>query len=123
VPVEKQVVYVYVATGGYLDDLPVEDAKRYVEGLAQFLETRHPDVLTTIQTGGDLDENTEATLKEAIASFAATFVPSTGVGAGDDVDARLEAPIDTGDAAGDADAAAPDPEPEGGETTSPPEAG
>jgi F-type H+-transporting ATPase subunit alpha len=123
VRVEKQVVYVYVATGGYLDDLPVEDAKRYVEGLAQFLETRHPDVLTTIQTGGDLDENTEATLKEAIASFAATFVPSTGVGAGDDVDARLEAPIDTGDAAGDADAAAPDPEPEGGETTSPPEAG
>jgi F-type H+-transporting ATPase subunit alpha len=123
VPVEKQVVYVYVATGGYLDDLPVEDAKRYVEGLAQFLETRHPDVLTTIQTGGDLDENTEATLKEAIASFAATFVPSTGVGAGDDVDARLEAPIDTGDAAGDADAAAPDPEAEGGETTSPPEAG
>jgi F-type H+-transporting ATPase subunit alpha len=103
VPVEKQVVYVYVATGGYLDKLPVEDAKRYVEGLAQFLETRHPEVLTAIRTGGDLDEKTEATLKEAIASFAATFVPSTGVGAGDDVDARLEAPIDAGDASAPVD--------------------
>jgi F-type H+-transporting ATPase subunit alpha len=118
VPVEKQVVYVYVATGGYLDELPVEDAKRYVEGLAQFLETRHPDVLTAIRTAGDLDEKTETTLKAAIDSFAATFVPSTGVGAGDDVDSRLEAPIDTGDTSAPA---APDPEPEG-EQTPPPEA-
>jgi F-type H+/Na+-transporting ATPase subunit alpha len=106
VPVENQVVYVYVATGGYLDELPVEDARRYVEGLAQFIQTRHPDVLTSIKADGDLDEKTEATLKEAIASFAATFVPSTGPGAGDDVDATLEAPIESGEASEPADSAA-----------------
>jgi F-type H+-transporting ATPase subunit alpha len=122
VPVENQVVYVYVATGGYLDELPVEDARRYVEGLAQFLQTRHPDVLTSIRTGGDLDEKTEATLKEAIGSFAATFVASTGVGAGDDADARLEAPIDTGEASVPVDSTSepdPDPAPESDPASSP----
>ena len=29
-PVERQVVAIYVVTGGYLDDYPVEDAKRFV---------------------------------------------------------------------------------------------
>src|SRR5512132_3372154 len=38
VPVERQVVYVWVATGGYLDRHPVEDARRFVEELAAFVE-------------------------------------------------------------------------------------
>ena len=40
-PVERQVVAIYVVTGGYLDDYPVEDAKRFVTTFNDYLETRH----------------------------------------------------------------------------------
>ena len=92
VPVERQVVYVYVATGGYLDELPTVDSRRYVEEFAQHLDTRHPDVLSEIKTSGELTEATETKLKAAIAEFAQTFVSTQGVSA-DDADAQLEAPI------------------------------
>jgi F-type H+/Na+-transporting ATPase subunit alpha len=80
-PVEKQVVFVYAATNGALDDHPVEDAKRFVVGLTEYLETRAGDVLSTIRATGDLSEETTTTLDQAIADFAATFVPTeTGPG-------------------------------------------
>ena len=96
VPVERQVVFVFVATGGYLDDLPVEDVKRFIEDFGQFLDTRHADVLSTIKTSGDLSDDTEGKLKAAIADFLQTFVPTAGVSA-DDVDAQLSAAIETDD--------------------------
>ena len=96
VPVERQVVFVFVATGGYLDDLPVEDVKRFVEEFGQFLDTRHADILSTIKTSGELSDDTEAKLKAAIADFLQTFVPTAGEGA-DDPDAQLSAPIETDD--------------------------
>ena len=43
-PVERQVVAIYVVTGGYLDDYPVEDAKRFVTSFNDYLETRHPEI-------------------------------------------------------------------------------
>ena len=96
VPVERQVVFVFVATGGYLDDLPVEDVKRFIEEFGQFLDTRHADILSTIKTSGELSDDTEAKLKAAIADFLQTFVPTAGEGA-DDPDAQLSAPIETDD--------------------------
>jgi F-type H+-transporting ATPase subunit alpha len=74
VPVERQVVYVWVATGGYLDRHPVEDARRFVEELAAFVETRHPDVLSSIRESGDLGGEAEAALKEAVSAFEEIFV-------------------------------------------------
>ncbi len=80
-PVERQVVYVYAATNGVLDDYPVEDAKRFVVGLSEYLDTRAPDVLSTIRSSGDLSDDTTAALDQAIADFSATFVPTeTGPG-------------------------------------------
>jgi F-type H+-transporting ATPase subunit alpha len=76
VPVERQVVYVWVATGGYLDRHPVEDASRFVEELAAFVETRHPDVLSSIRESGDLSGEAEAALKEAVPAFEEIFVSS-----------------------------------------------
>ena len=96
VPVERQVVFVFVATGGYLDELPIEDVKRFIEEFGQFLDTRHADVFSTIKTSGDLSDDTEAELKTAISEFLETFVPTAGIGV-DDVDAQLSAPVETED--------------------------
>ena len=80
-PVERQVVAIYAATGGYLDDHPVADAKRFVTGLNEFLDTRHADILEAIRSTGDMSDETEAALKTAIDEYRETFVPSdTGEG-------------------------------------------
>ena len=80
-PVERQVVAIYVVTGGYLDDYPVEDAKRFVTSFNDYLETRHPEIPTAIRETGDLSDENEGALKTAIAGFAETFV-SSAAGAG-----------------------------------------
>jgi F-type H+/Na+-transporting ATPase subunit alpha len=80
-PVERQVVMIYAATAGVLDEYPVEDAKRFVVGLGEYLDTRHPEILETIRSTGDLDDDTEAQLKAAMEAFRETFVP-TGEDAG-----------------------------------------
>ena len=63
-PVERQVVAIYVVTGGYLDDYPVEDAKRFVTSFNDYLETRHPEILTAIRETGDLSDENEGALKD-----------------------------------------------------------
>jgi F-type H+-transporting ATPase subunit alpha len=80
VPVERQVVAIWVGTGGHLDDLPVEDAKRFVDEFVDRLAAG-TKVLDAIRESGDLSDETEATMKQAIADFAQSFVP-TDAGAG-----------------------------------------
>ncbi|MBI3648295.1 MAG: F0F1 ATP synthase subunit alpha [Actinobacteria bacterium] len=79
-PVERQVAYVYVVTGGHLDEYPVEDARRFVEAFADYLEMRHPEVLSSLKATGDLSEEAEATVKAALEAFKATFVPTGPAG-------------------------------------------
>jgi F-type H+-transporting ATPase subunit alpha len=76
VQVERQVVYVWVGVNGHLDTLPVGDAKRFVEEFAEFLGTRHPEVLGAIRDQGDLSEDTERALSDALDAFKQTFVSS-----------------------------------------------
>jgi F-type H+/Na+-transporting ATPase subunit alpha len=85
-PVERQVVTVYTVTGGHLDEYPVDDAKRFMEGFLSFIETRSPEVFSAIKDTGDLSEQTEDAIKSAIAEYKATFVPT---GAGDGSSAAL----------------------------------
>jgi F-type H+-transporting ATPase subunit alpha len=85
-PVERQVVTVYTVTGGHLDEYPVDDAKRFMEGFLSFVETRSPEVFSAIKDTGDLSEETEDAIRSAIADYKATFVPT---GAGDGSSAAL----------------------------------
>jgi len=67
---------IYVATHGYLDDLPLDSVKSFEEEFYSFMETEYPDVGHTIATTKDLDESTEKKLKEAIANFKEKFKAS-----------------------------------------------
>jgi F-type H+/Na+-transporting ATPase subunit alpha len=75
VPVERQVVAIWVATGGYLDELPVDDAKRFVEEFIDHLASR-TDVLETIRTTGDLPEEAETSMKQTLEDFRQAFEPT-----------------------------------------------
>jgi F-type H+-transporting ATPase subunit alpha len=93
VPVERQVVSIFVATGGHLDGYPVEDASRFVEEFADFLEVRHGDVLRAIRDTGDLSDETDAALNAAVEEFRGTFAPTTE-GEGSDAAAGPGTPRD-----------------------------
>src|SRR5882672_7546980 len=53
-PVEEQVVSIFAGTGGYLDDIPVGDVKRFEKELLEWVSTRHRDVLDSIRETGAL---------------------------------------------------------------------
>src|SRR5262245_51633966 len=73
-PVELQVISIFVGTQGYLDDLPVEDVRRFERELHDDFQTRHADLLAQIRDTGQLPD--EARLKEAVDDFKSMFQPS-----------------------------------------------
>jgi F-type H+-transporting ATPase subunit alpha len=70
---EKQVMIIYVATHGYLDNIPLDAVKRFEKEFYPFMEKDYPDVVHSIATSKDLDENTEKKLNEAIKKFKEEF--------------------------------------------------
>ena len=70
--VEEQVVVLYAGTKGYVDDVPVEDVKRYERDLLEWFETRHRDLLDAIRDSGDITD--EDALQAAIDAFNDQFV-------------------------------------------------
>jgi F-type H+-transporting ATPase subunit alpha len=74
-PVERQVVAIWVGTGGYLDAFPVADAKRFVDEFTERLAAG-TNVLERIRETGELSDEGEATLKQAIEDFAQSFAPT-----------------------------------------------
>src|SRR5437588_2194344 len=76
-PVELQVVSIFAGTNGYLDDLPIEDVRRFESELHDFFRTRQADLLATIRDTGQLPE--EAELKQAVDDFKTMFQPSGDV--------------------------------------------
>jgi F-type H+-transporting ATPase subunit alpha len=78
--VEHQIISIYAVTNGYLDDVAVEDAKRFEEEVLRYVETRHPDLGRYLADRGGLPDEIETKLKEAITEFKRTFQPSEGAG-------------------------------------------
>ncbi|MFS8512776.1 MAG: F0F1 ATP synthase subunit alpha, partial [Planifilum fulgidum] len=75
-PVEKQVVSLYTATKGYLDDIPVADVRRFEREFLAFMDAEHADILKEIKEKKDLTEEIENRLKQAIESFKKGFAVS-----------------------------------------------
>lgn len=73
-PVEKQVIVIYAATAGYLDDIPVEAVRRFETEFLAFMADKYPDVELQIAKTKDLKPETEDLLKKAIQEFKAGFV-------------------------------------------------
>ncbi|MDQ5820613.1 MAG: F0F1 ATP synthase subunit alpha [Actinomycetota bacterium] len=72
-PMEEQVIALYAGVNGYLDDIPVPQIQRFQDELREYMRTEG-GVLKKIRETGDLDEETEQQLREAIEKFKKTFV-------------------------------------------------
>src|SRR5581483_9428222 len=76
-PVEEQVVSIYVGTSGALDDIPVDQVRRFERDLLDWVRARHAGMLRAIRETGAMPEGDE--LAGAVAEFKAHFVASLGV--------------------------------------------
>ncbi|MDA5108154.1 F0F1 ATP synthase subunit alpha [Brevibacillus thermoruber] len=70
-PVEKQVAIIYTATKGYLDDIPVEDVRRFEKEFLSYLDSNKPHLLEHIRTTKELPDEKE--LNAAIEEFKKGF--------------------------------------------------
>ncbi|MBE5848142.1 MAG: F0F1 ATP synthase subunit alpha [Lachnospiraceae bacterium] len=70
-PVEYQVIIIYVATNKYLLDVPVEDITRFETDFFEFLDTKYPEIPAKIKSEKVISEETEQLLKKAITEFKA----------------------------------------------------
>ena len=77
-PVEEQVVVIYAATNGYLDDLDVNLVGAFEKGFLAYLHNEQADILEAIRTTKDLSEETEEKLKQAVVTFKERFVAEHG---------------------------------------------
>ncbi|GFR39385.1 ATP synthase subunit alpha [Insulibacter thermoxylanivorax] len=78
-PVEKQVASIYTGVRGYLDDIPVEDIQRFEREFLAFLDASHPEILKGIVETGDLTEEIDKALADAVTEFKQMFKPSGSV--------------------------------------------
>jgi len=68
-PMEEQVATIFAVGQGFMDDLPVEQIKRFERELTNALRAMPSVALAAIKETGALDDSTAATLKEEIAKF------------------------------------------------------
>lgn len=72
-PVQYQVIIIYVVTNKYLLDVAVEDITRFESEFFEFLDTKYPEVPNAIATEKVISDETEELLKKAIGEFKASF--------------------------------------------------
>ena len=77
-PVEDQVASLWAGTGGYMDDVPVEDVRRFEAEFLDYLKRTHSGILTGIRETLDLPEEAITALKDAIEEFRRVFETSSG---------------------------------------------
>ncbi len=72
--VEKQILVIYAATNGYVDEYPVEVLGRYEKELYEFFETRHPEILKELGEKKSLDEGLKKKINSALDELKTLFV-------------------------------------------------
>ena len=73
-PVEKQIVIIFAGTQGYLDDLPIEQCRKFEEELYRFVDNAHRGVWDEIRTKKVLDDELRSKVRALIEEFKARFM-------------------------------------------------
>ncbi len=77
-PVERQVVSVWMGNEGYLDDVPVEDVRRFEAEFEDELGRSNAGIYDAIRETGDLSDDTVTALEDAIEQFRSGFEKTGG---------------------------------------------
>jgi F-type H+-transporting ATPase subunit alpha len=72
-PVQEQVASMFAATRGYMDDVAIENVRRFEAEFFEFMRNAKADVLKDIKEKAVIDADVEARLRAAIDEFKKTF--------------------------------------------------
>ncbi|GAA4634861.1 F0F1 ATP synthase subunit alpha [Actinoallomurus vinaceus] len=72
-PMEQQVISIWAGTSGELDDVPIEDIRRFEDELLDHVKRNQSGLLDNIRESGKFDDDAIATLKDTIAEFKKGF--------------------------------------------------
>jgi len=75
-PVEKQVVSIFAGTNGYIDEVPIEDVRRYETELLELMELKHASLLSDIAQKKEISEDIQTRLQTLLKDFSASFKKS-----------------------------------------------
>jgi F-type H+-transporting ATPase subunit alpha len=73
IPVEEQVAIIYTGINGFLDTIPVNKVREFVDNLRVNLKSSRPKYAELIKTSKAFGEEAERLLKESIAEVTETF--------------------------------------------------
>jgi F-type H+-transporting ATPase subunit alpha len=66
---EKQVLIMYAAVNGYLDDITVDKISGFESDFHRFVEANHPEIISILAKEKDISDTTEESIKAAITEF------------------------------------------------------
>ena len=75
IPAEEQVCILYAGVRGFLDKLQTSEISKFEELYLALIRSKHPHILTTIRTEGQLSKKTDAELKALLEEF----MPNSGL--------------------------------------------
>ncbi|MEV0680812.1 F0F1 ATP synthase subunit alpha [Actinosynnema sp. NPDC050436] len=78
VPMEEQVVSIYLGTNGHYDSVPVGDVRRFEADFLDHVRRSHDVILSSIRESKKLSEDTEKGIVDAVNAFKQQFTASTG---------------------------------------------
>jgi F-type H+/Na+-transporting ATPase subunit alpha len=94
-PVEEQVAVIFAGNQGFLDDLDVHRVRPFGDGLREYLRSQAADVLADIRDQGEVSEETEGKLRDAVTAYHNSFAADQGMSP---QEAEIEAEVTTAEA-------------------------
>ena len=76
VPVEKQVVSIFAATNGFMDEIAVKDVKRFERELFEYIDVNKKAIFDDIRSSGLLSDDTIESIKKTLIDFQSKFKKS-----------------------------------------------
>ncbi len=73
-PFTKQVLIIYAGTGGFLDDLAVDQCRPFEKSLYNYVETMNPGLLKTMEEKKSLDDALKADMNKTITAAKERFL-------------------------------------------------
>jgi F-type H+-transporting ATPase subunit alpha len=70
---EEQVVIIFAATNGYVDEIPLEDIKRFETEFLEYIKVKNPKLLPDLAEKNELTDDLRTTLEKSIDDFLKTF--------------------------------------------------
>ena len=73
VPVEEQVLMIYIVTNKYLSDITIDKIRDFEEQFLDYVRNGHPEIVNSIRETGNLDGETEGKIQTAVEEFKKQF--------------------------------------------------